>query len=845
MNRRIRYGLGVACLSLLALGAAPSAQAAVPSVATGPPTHVAATHAQLHGTVDPEGETSVYWFQYGPADCELNPCTAVPADEEGAVLGEGPGPIAISQAAAGLAPETTYHFRILAKNASGTTPGSDEAFTTPPAPGPGESCPNQALREEQHATFLPECRAYEMVSPPEKNGGNINGDSGRTRAAADGDALGFDSLLPFADPLGAAVATDYVATRSSEGPGPLGTGWLTHAVTPLNEAGNFLTLASGYETRYVGEFTPNLNAGVIFTETPQTDEPYVSQTHNLYLRNDLLSPGAGSYQLVTLCPLCVEKEAALPAPTQANDLITRSPMLAGISPDGGHVVFESTQRLTADSPASQVARLFEWDHGALRLAGRIPVGSGETECDDLSGPACQAAKSSLAGQALGAFSVVRHVLSDGSDGHTSVFFTYPTKEDGTSFEAASKAGRLYVRVDGHRTIQLNASERASADAASRATFWDATASGDRAFFSASQALTDDAPLGGAEKLYMWSAAADGSGHHLTLLSPKVNVVVGAGGGGSYVYFTAEGQLVPGAPDPGGSEIYLWHEGALSYVGPSAQDESEMAIAFAADNGSQQPQARVTPDGTHLLFRTSRGRQLGYDANGAQELYLYDAGASTPTEADVACVSCPTNGEPAAGAATAFVQVVKGNSASSWHENEALSDDGSRAFFSTEQSLVPGDTNSVSDAYEYDAAAGEARLLSSGTNHDPSWFLEASPDGSNAFVLTTQRLVGWDHDGADDVYDARVGGGFAEPAPQAEPCGSAATCKESLAPPPQPPSSGSTIEGAGNPKPRRRSCPKGRRLRRSHGKTRCVKPRHKHRRKRHHRARAHSGKGGSR
>ena len=52
-----------------------------------------------------------------------------------------------------------------------------------------------------------------MVSPPDKLGGDVVADSGRTRAAANGDAIGFISLAGFADAQGSGTAFDYVASR--------------------------------------------------------------------------------------------------------------------------------------------------------------------------------------------------------------------------------------------------------------------------------------------------------------------------------------------------------------------------------------------------------------------------------------------------------------------------------------------------------------------------------------------------------------------------------------------------------------------------------------------------------
>src|SRR5262249_45922947 len=151
------------------------------------------------------------------------------------------------------------------------------------------------------------------------------------------------------------------------------------------------------------------------------------------------------------------------------------------------------------------------------------------------------------------------------------------------------------------------------------------------------------------------------------------------------------------------------------------------------------------------------------------------------------------------------------------------------------------TNGVEDAYEYDALTGQVHLLSSGTGEYPSWFLDASADGSDAFIITAQPLLGWDHDQAYDLYDVRIGGGFPEPPAQTGPCSSAETCAQALGPVPLPSAYGSGSPLRPNPKPPR-SCSKDRLPKRVHDKNVCLKPRRHH--KHHHAHRRAPGRRGA-
>jgi hypothetical protein len=160
-----------------------------------------------------------------------------------------------------------------------------------------------------------------------------------------------------------------------------------------------------------------------------------------------------------------------------------------------------------------------------------------------------------------------------------------------------------------------------------------------------------------------------------------------------------------------------------------------------------------------------------------------------------------------------------------HLNRYLTEDGKHLFFTSPDPLVPSDTNGARDAYQYDTGTGQVRLLSTGQCNCDSYFVEASPDGKDAFFVTGERLVGIDTDKQADLYDARVGGGIAaqNPAPPFECQGDA--CQPAPAPPNDPTPASSVFSGAGNTTSQRgtkgRKCGKTARKVRRNGKTRCV------------------------
>ncbi len=171
-------------------------------------TEVTATSAKLHAEIDPGAPETTYHFEY-----DTSPYTtsgphgqSTPESAQIGSASESPATAAIQ----GLQPGTTYHYRVLATNSqspAGGTPGPDQTFTT----------------ETMGGEFaLPDGRAYELVSPPQKDGAEIFGIGGggfslasgdATEASEDGTSVTYIASAPVgANPPGNLMSTQMLST---------------------------------------------------------------------------------------------------------------------------------------------------------------------------------------------------------------------------------------------------------------------------------------------------------------------------------------------------------------------------------------------------------------------------------------------------------------------------------------------------------------------------------------------------------------------------------------------------------------------------------------------------------
>ncbi|HSZ70317.1 MAG TPA: hypothetical protein VK756_08135 [Solirubrobacteraceae bacterium] len=130
--------LGAALLVCVAPLPAGTAQAATktphapkppqpPTAVTGDAKSISETTAALEGTVNPKGSEASYYFQYGTT-------TAYGAQTPTTAVGAGTTGVKVSQPLKGLAIGTSYHFRVVATSAAGTSDGPDRTFMTKQIP---------------------------------------------------------------------------------------------------------------------------------------------------------------------------------------------------------------------------------------------------------------------------------------------------------------------------------------------------------------------------------------------------------------------------------------------------------------------------------------------------------------------------------------------------------------------------------------------------------------------------------------------------------------------------------------------------------------------------------------
>jgi hypothetical protein len=235
------------------------------------------------------------------------------------------------------------------------------AFATSPALAT-EPCPNEQLRAEDHSTELPDCRAYELVSPPFTNGQPPEG----AKVDADGSRVAFESLADFGEAgLGeSAEGALYVASRGSSG-------WSSvSAMPPADEFQDEIPSESAFSRFVSGEMTEWLSQAVPISASPID--------MRIYRRR----PGG---EPVEVGPTASPEELKLWTPAEGGPPV----IIAGATPDLSHIFFQPQKGRTRNEhlfwpgdPTTGRESLYEYVGTANTEPVLVDVSPGPREAND-------------------------------------------------------------------------------------------------------------------------------------------------------------------------------------------------------------------------------------------------------------------------------------------------------------------------------------------------------------------------------------------------------------------------------------------------------------------------------
>ncbi len=627
----------------------------------------------------------------------------------------------------------------------------------------GERCPNAVLRVGPSAG-LPDCRAYELVTPA---------DLGRTEdmtftkqehaiPSSDGERIALETVAPLEpDPSASAnvKGTNAVFSRTP-------TGWEMMSATAPGTAVDRLNMRL---------FSPDLSQVALVSYTALNED---EESEDALLE---VGPVGGPYALVASVPN-----------DGGTEFLGANAGVVGV-PAFSHVLFVSKDhelllsgagRVAAEGAVKGVHNLYDWTGGELRLVNVTSKGTLLNPCGAVLG----------AGSLAATAGATNAVSEDGSK----IFFTSPEGGElgGAACEEEQEPPRLYMRVDGTETVEVSEPEGVTLAASERypVNYNVATPDGSEVFFSTETPLTgktvkeEEMLLKGEkdlpDKLFEYDTE-EPEGKRLTLIARGVadpdgnagNVVVSEDG--STVYYEIEA----------GADVYD------IYRYETGTGQTSFVATAKRPNVGAAEHLYTTGNGEFLLF-PAKGKETGGlteeegvngEPRGARhnELYRYDHFGGS-----VMCVSCGEGDAPTKG--EMVVPHFKEPVLQTEDETPPLipmSEDGQEVFFQTSAQLMPQDTNVSSpeeekeagggslgqDVYEWEAegaggcslSQGCTRLLSSGEDVGPAVFLGASRDGSNVFFTTAAQLVPQATPEFTNIYDARVDGGFPSSPPPVE------------------------------------------------------------------------------
>lgn len=527
------------------------------------------------------------------------------------------------------------------------------------------------------ALALPEGRVYEMVSPLYKGG---YGAAPIKAVAPDGESVVFASQGAFAGAPSSPGLNEYLARRTA-------TGWST---VPLMAPA---TISPSVVQGQLSDFSATLDTSLSEVEEPGSNlgRAGADRTESVFLLHRSDAPDvAGNFEVAGKVLTALGGVQFVPA-------------YLGASSDFSHILFHTTGSeallSAAAGGAQQLYDLVTSGAGApsLRLVGL-------NDKDELiDGGYCPTL---LGGEETDQNSKFNAISADGSE----IFFvTNANRAEGQNCDSTADSTTsgnpriVYVRIDGQSTLQLSA------------------------------------PLA-------TGCAVSAPCHSAAQASAEF---MGANEAGSCAFFMTTQPLVTGDVDSG-RDLYMASIGRSGEAGPTCersgngQGAAEMTSLVQVSHASPGEDAEVqgvvsiSPNGGRVYF-VARG-VLSENPNaegdvavkGADNLYVYDTGSGgAPTFIADLCSASEASGESRDPACPSGLSQHGESDAAVWRNWTAQqADNGRFLLFPSYGQLLPGDTDTASDIYRYDAVTGTLDRISIGE-------------------------AGYDANGNNDAFDATI------------------------------------------------------------------------------------------
>lgn len=350
---------------------------------TEPASAVTRTTAQLNGSFTGTNDATTYFFEYGTSSSYGKLAPAVGEKSAGATT----GPTPMSEAISGLTPDTTYHFRVIAKNVRGTNIGDDETFKTPLAV---QGVTTEAATDQTRTTAVlngsftgngEHHTYYFEYGPTTAYGQVVNGDAGTKtgKVPVQNEIGGLSVQLPTSLPYHYRLVVTN-ATGTTYGPDetfltappepPEIRNESSEGVTPTSAQLNAEIYPGEGETVYVFEYGPDIGYGFSTDISPSVGNDLTF--HQVSNELSGLTPGTTyHYRAVAI---------NFTGTAHGEDLTFTTPDVPRIESSGASAVTRSSARLTMAviGNASPTNVHFEYGTTAAYGTGTTPAFAGSS-----------------------------------------------------------------------------------------------------------------------------------------------------------------------------------------------------------------------------------------------------------------------------------------------------------------------------------------------------------------------------------------------------------------------------------------------------------------------------------